>query len=164
MIVGPVADGYGVLGSSHFSNGGDCNALIASVPGREWYEEGRVVWFQNEKKTVFKMLLTVADIGKQALDAALEEANLTPAQVDFFACHQGTPWFRKAVQEHTGMKRARSLDTFPIAASLVGANIGLVMDAAVREGTLRKDDVTAVFASGVGTTWSGLVMRWGTRG
>lgn len=160
MVVGPVPDGYGILGSSHFSNGGDCGALVAGVPGKEWYEEGRSYWYQNEKKTVFRMLLTVADIGKQAVDAALEDAGVSPERIDFFACHQGTPWMRKVVQEHAGLTRARALDTFPLTASLVGANIGLVMDSAMREGTLKKGDLTAVFASGVGTTWSSVILRW----
>lgn len=159
-IVGPVKEGFGVLGRSHFSNGADCNALVAGVPGKMWYEEGRSYWYQNEKKTVFRMLLSVADYGKQALDGALADAGLRANDIEFFACHQGTPWFRKVVQEHAGLQ-ARTLDTFSFAASLVGANVGLVLDMAEREGLLRAGDVTAIFASGVGTTWSGVVLRWG---
>lgn len=159
-VVGTVPNGEGVLAMSHFANGADCGALVTGVPGKAWYDEGRSYWYHGDKQTTFNMLLAVPDIGREALDSALGAASVSRANVDFLACHQGTPWFRRVVQEHAGLQHARTLDTFAIAGSLIGANVGLIIDMASKEGLLRRGDLAAIFASGVGSSWSSVILRW----
>jgi 3-oxoacyl-[acyl-carrier-protein] synthase-3 len=81
--------------------------------------------------------------------------------VSFYASHQGTSWLRAVTQEFAGLGHARSVDTFPWAASVMGVNVPLVLAAAVREGKLREGDLAVAFSGGLGETWSSVVIRWG---
>jgi 3-oxoacyl-[acyl-carrier-protein] synthase-3 len=160
-IVGPVAEGKGLLGFAHRTDGSMHRALIAGVPGKRWYDEGRAVAYSGDGDAGKRMLFGVADRGKESIEAALEQAGLTKQQVDFYASHQATAWFRPVTQEYFGLAHARSVDTFQFAGSLSAANLPLVLSVAEQKGVLRDGDVVATYCGGTGITWSSLVMRWG---
>ena len=63
-------------------------------------------------------------------------------------------------QSVAGLTHARSLDTYPWAGNLAGANLPMVMAVAQREGLLKKGDLVACYAGGGGMTWSAAVLRW----
>jgi 3-oxoacyl-[acyl-carrier-protein] synthase-3 len=161
VVVGRVAEGYGLLGRSHATDGTHFNALAVGVPGRRWYEEGRNVFYAADKDVARKLILSVADRAREATGAALADAGLAARDVDFYASHQGTSWLRRVTQAHSGLDHARSFDTFPFAASVMGVNVPLVLALAEREGALVAGDLSVVFSGGLGETWSSLVMRWG---
>ena len=161
VIVGPVADGYGLLGRSHHTDGTRHRAVVIGVPGKRWYDEGRNVFYVENAELGRGLILTVADHAKEAIEEALADAGMTKADVDFYACHQGTAWIRQITQEFAQLGGVRTLDTFPWAASLMGANLPLVFATAEREGMLRQGDLVATFSGGLGETWSSLIIRWG---
>ncbi len=94
-----------------------------STVSRRWYETGSVRIRALEPLLGRKMLLTSADLGKQALDDVMTEAGIKPSEVDFFACHQASSWFRRATQKLVGFDHARTVDTFPWAGNLARANL-----------------------------------------
>ncbi|HEY5924502.1 MAG TPA: 3-oxoacyl-[acyl-carrier-protein] synthase III C-terminal domain-containing protein [Kofleriaceae bacterium] len=161
VVVGPVADGYGVLGRSHHTDGTSHRGVVIGVPGKRWHDEGRNVFYVEDAELGRGLILTVADHAKECLEEALADAGMTKADVDFYACHQGTAWIRQITQEFAELGRARSVDTFAWAGSLMGANLPLVFAVAEREGMLRDGDVVTTFSGGLGETWSSLVLRWG---
>ena len=161
VVVGAVADGYGLLGRSHATDGTHFNALAVGVPGRRWYEEGRNVFYAADKEVARSLILSVADRARGATQAALADAGLGAADVAFYASHQGTSWLRKVTQTHSGLDHARSLDTFAWAASVMGVNVPLVLAVAARERKVESGDVVVAFSGGLGETWSSLVLRWG---
>ena len=107
------------------------------------------------------IILGSVDRAQQIIPEALGKAGFTPADVDFYACHQGVPWLREVTQEYCGLDRARWVDTYASFASLSAANIPLVMSIGQREGLLRNGDLVAVFSGGTGETWASVVLRWG---
>ncbi|MCC6998457.1 MAG: 3-oxoacyl-ACP synthase III family protein [Deltaproteobacteria bacterium] len=161
VVLGPVSAGRGILAESHRTDSYFTRTLAISPPGRPWYEEGRSVLHSPDKMAAHRMLLSVADFGKEVIIDALASAHLSAGDVDFFACHQGAAWLRGAVQQHAGLEKARAVDTFAWTASLGGANITAVMAVGEREGMLRDGDCVATFAGGTGVTYSSLVLRWG---
>jgi 3-oxoacyl-[acyl-carrier-protein] synthase-3 len=152
VVVGPVADGYGILGRSHHTDGTRHQAVVIGVPGKRWHEEGRNVFYVENPDLGRGLILSVADHAKEVIEEALADAGLTKAGVDFYACHQGTAWIRPVTQEYAGLENARTLDTFAWVGSLMGSNIPLVFAIAEREGVL---------SGGLGETWSSIVIRWG---
>lgn len=161
VVVGPAGPGRGMLGRAHRTNGNLDGALVMGVPGKQWYDEGRSYWYLKDRAAAFQMLASAADNAKVVVDEALAEAALSPEAVDFFAGHQSTRWFRRVLQEHTGLTRARFVDTFSWAGSLMSCNLPLILYVAQKEGLLREDDVVAMHTGGSGITFSGMVLRWG---
>jgi len=161
VIVGPVASGYGILGRAHYSDGQHFRSVVSGVPGRRWYEEGRVVMYVEDPRLARETFLFIGDRSRQAIHAAIADASITKDQVSFYACHQPTRWIRKFTQASAELQHARAIDTFELTTSIFSAGVPLVLAMAEREGTVTAGDVVATFAGGLGFTWSSAVMRWG---
>jgi 3-oxoacyl-[acyl-carrier-protein] synthase-3 len=164
MVVGPAAAGVGLLASEHCTDGSLADAMVAGIPGRRWYDGGRIWWYPRDRDAVRTLFLDVADRATQVTQAAMAAAGVTANQVDFYAAHQPTAWFRQVTQEHLGLTRPRSLDTFAWAGSLGAANVPLVLATACDEGLLRDGDIVVTHSGGLGVTWSSQVLRWGCSG
>jgi 3-oxoacyl-[acyl-carrier-protein] synthase-3 len=161
VIVGPVSAGHGIVGRAHYSDGGQFRGVVSGVPGRRWYEEGRVVMYVEDGRVARESFMLIGDRSREAIHAALADADLAPAQVSFYACHQATRWIRKFTQANAGLDRARAIDTFEWTTSIFSANVPLILALAEREGMLAAGDVVAMFAGGLGFTWSSVIARWG---
>jgi 3-oxoacyl-[acyl-carrier-protein] synthase-3 len=163
VVVAPVRAGRGLLATSHYTDGSLFQAMVAGVPGRAWYDDGRVLWHPGvPEEGPSSLLLGVADRARHVLHGALERAEILAEQVSFYAAHQAAAWLRRVTQEHAGLQSARALDTFPWAASVGAANVPLVLHTARRSGFLRDDDIVATFTGGLGATWSAMILRWGS--
>lgn len=161
VVLGPVSKDRGILSQVHTTDGRFHQALVAGVPSRRWYDDGRVVLYSADTQGARDNFLAIAEMGKEVVDAALAEAGCKAEDVDFFAVHQGTPWLRRVTQEHFGLQRARSVETFKFAASLSSSNIPLGFALGQREGLLRDGDLVLMFSGGAGNTCSSMVLRWG---
>ncbi len=135
-------------------------AMALTVPGRHWWEEGRVVATPLDKEAARRMMPVAPDAARRLLSSALQHVGAEVDDVNFFACHQPTVWFRRVVQDHAGLTRARSLDTYPEAGTVSAANIPLVLHRARAQGLLEDGDLVAVFQSGTGATHAASLIRW----
>jgi len=161
VVVGPVRAGRGILAAVHYANGASPHTLVASVPGKPWYAEGRSILHLADMPGMANILLRTVDVSKASIDEALRFADLRPDQVDVFAMHQGMPWLRRLVQEQTGLVHARAIDTFSATGHLFGAFVPSTLVAAEREGLLADGDVVVIAGGGNGVTYGAAVMRWG---
>ena len=161
VVVGPVAEGQGILSVRHATEGQVYGGCVTGVPGKRWYDEGQVVIYLENPRGARDQFLRIGDTARPLVDGALEDAGLRHDQVDFLACHQASAWLPPAVQEHTRLEKARRVDTFRWAASLSGANLPLVMSAALRDNQLRDGDVMAMYSGAAGMTASAMMFRWG---
>lgn len=161
LVLGPVREGFGLLGEQHETDGRYFEGLVFGVPGKRWFEEGRVDGYLADKHVARGVVTETVEAGTSVVKRAIAKAGLTEADVDFYACHQGFAWLRRVTQKLAGLEQARSLDTFSWAGNLAGANVPLVMAMAERDGLLREGDVVATMSGGSGVTLSSLVLRWG---
>ena len=164
VVVGPVAAEFGILGTAHGTDGDYHRTLLFGAEGSDnWADGGKIITVARDKRKGTEMILGVAERGKGVLDRALERAGLSTDDVDFYASHQATAWFRRVTQAYAGFHRARFRDTFEETASLSAANIPLQLYHALGDGVLHTGDVIAMYAGGTGISWSAVTMRWGTR-
>jgi 3-oxoacyl-[acyl-carrier-protein] synthase-3 len=161
VIVGKVPEDRGVLAHAHRTYGQFHRTIVASTRTGRWWDEGRVQLFSADPEGARRSFLEIADCAGDVVGTALRDAGCQHGDVDFFAPHQPTSWFREATRGHLGLEGARSLDTFSWAGSLAGANIPLALSVAENEGQLRDGDRVVMFAGGVGLTCAGMVVRWG---
>lgn len=164
VLVGPVQDGRGLLGQASRTDGSLSEALVVGCPGGRWYGPLRqgVTLYVPDPHSARRMLLSVADMGREVLNEALERASVSARDIAFYASHQATAWFRPVTQEHLGLGHARSVDTFGWTGSLGAANVPICLAMGEREGLLRPGDLVATFSGGGGVTYSSAILRWGT--
>lgn len=161
VVVGEVADGYGVLGRSHQTHGRMYEGLVCGIPGKRWHDEGRPHAYIERPELSRELLVVLMNESRTLIHGALAEAGLSVDDVDFYACHQGFAWLRAMTQQLAGLTRAATLDTFPLTASILGANIPLILMLAEQDGLLEAGDVVATFGGAAGASLSSLVFRWG---
>jgi 3-oxoacyl-[acyl-carrier-protein] synthase-3 len=161
VVVGPAPPGRGLLSQAHRVDGSQHRALVTTVPGGNWWDDGKPVTWPLDRQKARHMFLMLADRGKEVVVDALDKLQLRPDDVQFYAAHQATIWFRRVTQAHIGMTGARSADTFPWAGTLSAANIPLVLATAEAEGSLHDGDLVAMYSGGTGMTWSASILRWG---
>ncbi len=162
VVLGPVSEGRGLLGMSTRTDGTCARALLGAVSDElPWYADGPVRIHAPEPLVGRRMLLSSAELGKQVLDEVLAETGTDRSQIDFFACHQASSWFRSAAQSYLGIQHARVADTYVWAGNLTGANLPLVLEVGLKERSLKDGDLVAMYAGGGGMTWSAALLRWG---
>lgn len=159
-ILGPVSEGRGILGRAHETDGSYSDGLVCGIPGRRWYE-GRPFVYSVSEEATRKIILGAVNQSRTVTKRSLAEAGVAANDVDFYAAHQGLAWIPKATQRLAGLTRARRVDSFPWAGSLLGANIPLVLSVGERDGLLRDGDLVTTFAGATGATISSLTLRWG---
>lgn len=135
-------------------------AMVATVPGKNWWEEGRVWATPLDKEAARRMIPETAEVARRLLHAALDDAGARPEDVGFFACHQPTVWFRKVIQEFSGLTNAASLDTYPEAGTISAGNLPLILDRARAQGLLREGMLVALFQAGTGATYGATLLQW----
>lgn len=150
------AEQPGILARAHHTDGTYPRSLIASVPGKRWYDGGRIVLHAGDPASAQNAFLQTGDQALSVIGPALEQAGIQPGDVDFFAVHQGTPWLRTITMELAGLTRARYFDVFTKTAYLFGASIPFVLEGA----QLRGGETVLVLGGGVGATITAMVMRW----
>lgn len=160
VVVGLVSEG-GLLATVHRTDGSYPRALVASVRGGRWYDEGRIVLHSADLAATRQIFLETADRAIEVVDAALREAGHAPADVELFAVHQGTPWLRKVTQESIGLQKARFVDTFATTGYLFSASLPLVLEIAQRRGLVDTGQLAVLHGGGVGSTYGATVLRWG---
>jgi 3-oxoacyl-[acyl-carrier-protein] synthase-3 len=161
VVVGPVAADKGILASTHRTDGRLPNTLIATVPGHHWYADGRSVLHMADPVGMRDILLRTVEVSRESILAALAAAGHRPEDVDVFAMHQGMPWLRRLVQDHTDLGRARAVDTFAATAHLFGAFLPSTLVAARDQGILGDGDLVVLAGGGNGMSYGAAVVRWG---
>jgi 3-oxoacyl-[acyl-carrier-protein] synthase III len=159
VVVGPVERG-GILAAVHRTDGRFPRGLVASVPERRWYDDGQIALHRADPDAARLLFLETADSAKTVVDAALAACGQRPADVDFFAVHQGTAWLRQVTQDTIGLERARSIDTFATTGYMFGVSIPLVLELGVQQGLLHDDDLVVMHGGGVGSTYGAIALRW----
>jgi 3-oxoacyl-[acyl-carrier-protein] synthase-3 len=135
--------------------------MVFGVPGKRWYDDGRVVCYLEDRAMAQAIILGSVDRCRDVVTEALAKIGKKPSDVDFYAGHQGGPWLRRVTQKFTGMDNARYLDTFKTFGNLGAANIPLMLSMASKEGLLHDGDLVASFSAGTGQIYSSIVLRWG---
>ena len=161
VVVGPVSAERGVVASAHYADGRFPRTLIATVPGKRWFDEGRVTIHVDQPAQMRAVFMATADVCKKSVDAALAKQGLGVADVDFLAMHQGTPWLREVVQGYAGLGHAHYVEMFEriayVSAALVPAQFHLALD----QGILHDGDLVIMTGGGTGMTYGAMALRWG---
>lgn len=161
VVIGGVREEYGLKGAAYFCDGRFPNTLVAGVRGGRWYDDGPARIHVADGAQMQEVFLLTASACKESISKVLETAGIDASAIDFFAMYQGTPWLRRVVQDHAGLGRAKSIDTFAETGYLFGAIIPASLHFASARGLLASGDLLLLTGGGTGMTYGSIVLRWG---
>jgi 3-oxoacyl-[acyl-carrier-protein] synthase-3 len=95
-----------------------------------------------------------------AITAAAADAGVEVAEVDWFIPHQANLRILEGVARRLGIEEQKVITTVAEHANTSAASIPLALDAAVRDGRIKKGDLLLMEAMGGGLTWGACVVRF----
>ncbi|MEO8548615.1 MAG: 3-oxoacyl-[acyl-carrier-protein] synthase III C-terminal domain-containing protein [Kofleriaceae bacterium] len=161
VVMAPASGERGIVASVHNVDGRFARTLVASVPGKRWFDEGRAVIHVADPQQMKEVFLLTIDACKSSVESVLAKAGWSPDQVDYLSMFQGTPWLRELVQESLQLRRARSVDAFSRTGYLASALIPATLALGEQAGALHDDDLVVLTGGGTGMTFGAVALRWG---
>ena len=94
------------------------------------------------------------------LREVLDEAGLTPADVDWVVPHQANARILDATAKKLGLPPEKVIVTVNQHANTSAASVPLALDVAVRDGRIKRGDLLVLEAMGGGFTWGAAALRY----
>ena len=165
FVVGPVPEGYGLLGQFLRTDGKYREAIVHAM-----FVEGRAHrdWFKRSGKV--RLTTFAPDLGREtglrqvefcreASMEALAKASVTAEQTRLFLGPQSIAWLNGALAKSLGFGPDRTLDTFPEVANLGSATLAFNLETARAKGMLAGGDLVLAYTLGAGLTRAAVVFR-----
>jgi 3-oxoacyl-[acyl-carrier-protein] synthase-3 len=95
---------------------------------------------------------------------AMERAEVTADQIDWFIPHQANVRIIEAIAGRLGIPMEKSVVTIQDTANNSAATIPIALDTAVRDERVQPGDLLLLGGFGFGMTWASAVMRWQPHG
>lgn len=155
-VVLEASDSPGILSSALHADGR--YSTILSVPGNVC--SGKVIgtpFLQMDGQAVFKFAVKV--LGDVALEV-LSEAGLEASAVDWLIPHQANVRILQATAKRLAMPIGKVIVTVAEHGNTSAASIPLALDAAVRDGRIRRGQTLLLEGVGGGFTWGAVLVRF----
>jgi 3-oxoacyl-[acyl-carrier-protein] synthase-3 len=95
-----------------------------------------------------------------AMEASMNEAGLTPADIDWFVPHQANQRILDGTARKLGIDPGRVISTIADHGNTSAASVPLALDTAVSDGRIKPGDLILLEAMGGGFTWGAALLRW----
>ncbi len=161
-VLRPCAPGEGVLSVRMQSDGelGEVLVIPAGGSARPASEEtvrAREHFIQMQGRKLFPFAVRSME---ESLRQSLDEAGLSPKDLDVLIPHQANLRILDAVRERMDIPAEKMLVNIDRYGNTSSASIPVLLDEAVRSGRVKRDDVVGFCAFGGGATWGASVVRW----
>ena len=161
-VIGEVEEGYGFLGFDMGADGTGGKFLQVPIGGSETRLTAENIddserFVHMDGKEVYKFAVKV--MGNTAVHA-LERANLTIDDIDYFVPHQANIRIIESAAKRLKLPNEKVFVNLPKYGNTSAASVPLALDEAVRGGHIHKGDTVVLAGFGAGLTWAGLVMKW----
>ncbi len=152
----------GVLASAMHSDGSMVDFI--SMPGggtlhppSQAMIDARLHFIKMKGNETFKMAVRcIEEVCREVLD----QAGLTPDDVDWFIPHQANARIITAVGKRLGMNDERCYINIDRYGNTSSASIPIALDEVVRDGKIEPGHIVLMAAFGAGLTWAASVARW----
>lgn len=162
VVLGETERGYGLLGFHLGAEGagGDLLKLPAGgsrLPASAETVAKRLHFTQMDGNEVFKFAIKIMG---DAANKALEDANLSPADVDFLVPHQANMRIITSAAKRLGLPMDKVVVNVDKYGNTSAASIPLALDEAVKSGKIQNGDILTLVGFGGGLTWGAAVVKW----
>lgn len=161
-VLGPVADGKGILATKIKSDGRYEEQLYCPAGGTKLgttHEtiDNRMHYFKMKGNELFKVAVrSMADISAEML----ERAGCTVDDVDIVIPHQANQRITDAVASRLGVSEGKVYSNIAEHGNTSSASIPIAMDECIESGKIKEGSLVLLTAFGGGVTWGGTVLRF----
>src|SRR5262245_51592710 len=161
-VLRPCAAGEGVLAIDMHSDGqlGDVLEVAAGgslLPASEETVRDRKHYISMRGKKLFPFAVRSME---ESLRTVLDQAGLTPDDLDLVIPHQANRRILDAVRERLGVPEEKLVVNIERYGNTSSASIPISLDEVVRAGRLKPGDHLGLAAFGGGATWGASLLRW----
>ena len=150
------ADHAGLLASELRADGSQAGILCAAGRISHGAIEG-TPYLAMDGQAVFK--LAVTSLETSAVDV-LAKAGIATDQLDWFIPHQANIRIMSAIARRLGLPESKVVATVDQHGNTSAASVPLALDAAVRDGRIRRGHHVLLQGVGGGFTWGSILLRW----
>lgn len=158
ILVAPVPDGFGLLGSKSVHTASTCGAFFyeLSLDG-----EGEPVVRMGGSREAGRLIRDASETClRTCCDGALSAAGLELADIDFFVFNTPMAWFVDFASRVLGFDSRRTIDTYPYVANAGPALMPTNLFLAAKRGSIRPGDRVLLYSMGGVSSAAALVLRW----
>ena len=161
-VIGPVPEGYGILGGAMGADGtgGDFLTIPASgveMPPTDALRENGMAYAKMDGKEVYKFAVKAMP---HAAELALKRSGLTKEDIDVLVPHQANIRIIQSAAKRLHVPMEKVFVNIEKYANTSGASIPIALDEAVHAGMIHRGDIVCLDGFGAGLTWASLVMKW----
>jgi 3-oxoacyl-[acyl-carrier-protein] synthase-3 len=118
---------------------------------------GTVGYVRMDGPEVFRHAVTKIS---EVINATLQKAGYAASDIDWFVPHQANKRILDGAARKLGLAPERIVITVDKHANTSAASIPLALEAACRDGRIKKGDLVLMEAMGGGFTWGAVLVRW----
>jgi 3-oxoacyl-[acyl-carrier-protein] synthase III len=161
-VMRPCEPGQGILSVKMKSDGALGEVLVipsggSASPASMETVAARGHYIRMQGKKLFPFAVRTME---ESLRQALEEAGLSPDDLDLVIPHQANLRIIEAVRERMGLPPEKMVVNIDRYGNTSSATIPMALDEVVRAGRVKPGDLLGFSAFGGGATWGSTVMRW----
>ncbi len=161
-VLGPVAEGKGILATKIKSDGRYENQLYAPGGGTKIGTSHKTIddgehFFKMKGNELFKVAVrSMADISGEMV----EKAGYTIDDIDIVIPHQANQRITDAVATRLGVPEEKVYSNIAEMGNTSSASIPIAMDECIQSGRIHEGSLVLLTAFGGGATWGGTVIRF----
>lgn len=159
MLVGEVADDFGILGSHTVHSADTCGAVSYRI---DHDSGGRPYHHLTVGKEGARLLRETSEpYLRTCTDAAMARAGLSLRDIDFFVFNTPLAWYTDFCCRTLGVDRQRSISVYPLYANVGPSLTGVNLFHAAAWGRIAPGDRVLIYSVGSVSSCSATVVRWG---
>jgi 3-oxoacyl-[acyl-carrier-protein] synthase-3 len=163
VVLGPAADGYGILDFEHQVDGSGGPALCMPAggsrrPASHETVDQRLHYVKQDGQTVFKF--AVRKTG-EVCERLLQRNGLKASDLDLFVSHQANRRIIQSAAERLGLPEEKVIINIERFGNTTAGTIPLALNDAVASGRLKKGHTVLLTSVGAGFTVGAVLVRWG---
>ena len=120
-------------------------------------DDGAALAPNMEGQMVFKKAVTKFP---EVIMEALDDAGLTPADIDLFVPHQANFRISQFVQKRLGLPDHKVKNNIQKYGNTTAASVPIALSEAIEEGMVKDGDLICLGVFGAGFTWGSALIRW----
>jgi len=160
VVLGPAADGRGILSSTIHSDGHYSNLLYNPAGSRHVLSaediDNNLATIHMQGREVFRHAVSSMT---SALNEALEQAGLGAGDLDFVIPHQANIRIIEAIAKRFKVPEGKIIINVERFGNTSAASIPIALNEAIQDGTIKKGDVVGLTTFGAGLTWAASIIR-----
>lgn len=162
-VIGPVEQGYGIMGLDLGAKGAGANLLCVPAggsanPANETTIKNKLHFVQMDGREVFKFAVRI--MGDTVIKA-LDSAGINREQIDVFVPHQANVRIVEGALRRLKLSEEKVILNIDRYGNTSSASVPIALHEAVLEGRLQDGNIVVLVAFGAGLTWGSVVLRWG---